>query len=467
MPAMRMRIRGEMTGVFAGMSMNTYLLSNLVTHPELMELVGSYQIMLANDKDYLPTRVSYKLNLKGPSVNIQTACSTSLVSVCVACQHLLNFQCDVALAGGVSVSFPQKKGHLYQEGGITSSDGHCRAFDAKAQGTVAGDACGVVVFKRLAEALADGDQIYAVLKGFATNNDGSAKIGYTAPSEDGQAEAIALAQALAGVEPDSISYVVTHGTGTPLGDPIEIAGLTKAFRAGTEKKQFCALTSVKASIGHSDAAAGIAGLISAVLALHHKEIPPSLHYETPNPKIDFASSPFFVNTKLRTWEKSGTPRRAGVSSFGIGGTNAHVVLEEAPVPEPQEKKTTRRNCWCCLPRPVPHWTLRTANLAAWLGEHPALIWRMPLLLCKSGRRPFPYRRDGGGSDLNEASEALRTMDPKRVLTGHCNERITRLLSLSWPGRAACEHGAGAISGRARLSRTGGPLLRPAETASWL
>src|SRR4051812_1011624 len=427
--------KARITGVFAGMSMNTYLLSNLVTHPELMELVGSYQIMLANDKDYLPTRVSYKLNLKGPSVNIQTACSTSLVSVCVACQHLLNFQCDVALAGGVSVSFPQKKGHLYQEGGITSSDGHCRAFDEKAQGTVAGDACGVVVLKRLAEALADGDQIFAVLKGFATNNDGSAKIGYTAPSEDGQAEAIALAQALAGVEPDSISYIVTHGTGTPLGDPIEIAGLTKAFRAGTDKRQFCALTSVKASIGHSDAAAGIAGLISAVLALHHKQIPPSLHYETPNPKIDFASSPFYVNTKLQAWDGHKLPRRAGVSSFGIGGTNAHVVLEEAPAQEPKMQDTGRPQLFVLSAKTNSALDNATANLAGFLARNPSTDLADTAFTLQTGRKAFPYRRATVAADLNEACEVLRTIDPKSVWTGHCT-RENPPVAFLFPGQGA-------------------------------
>src|SRR5882672_9274835 len=214
-------------GLFAGASMNTYLFSNLLAHRELTALVGGFQTMLASDKDYLPTRVSYKLNLRGPSLNVQTACSTSLVAVCLACQNLLNYQCDMALAGGVSITFPQRKGQLYQEGGIISPDGHCRAFDAQAAGTVSGDGVGIVVLKRLSDALADGDCIRAVIKGCAINNDGALKIGYTAPSVDGQAEVIAMAQANAGVHPETISYVETHGTGTPMGDPIEIAGLTK------------------------------------------------------------------------------------------------------------------------------------------------------------------------------------------------------------------------------------------------
>lgn len=427
--------KGRMTGVFAGMSMNTYLISNLATHPELMELVGSYQMMLANDKDYLPTRVSYKLNLKGPSLNIQTACSTSLVSVCVACQQLMNFQCDLALAGGVSVTFPQKKGHLYQEGGISSPDGHCRAFDARAQGTVAGDAAGVVVLKRLAEAIADGDEIYAVIKGFATNNDGAAKIGYTAPSEDGQAEAIALAQAVAGVEPDTISYVVTHGTGTPLGDPIEIAGLTKAFRAGTDRKGFCAVTSVKSSIGHSDAAAGIAGLINAVLALHHKEIPPSLHFEAPNPKIDFAGSPFYVNTRLQPWNPSSGIRRAGVSSFGIGGTNAHVVLEEAPQPEPRQAEGSSPQLLLLSAKTISALDTATANLAAWLKRNPSVNLADVAYTLQAGRRAFLHRRFVVAQNPADGAEALQALDAKRVVTAQCS-RDSAPLAFLFPGQGA-------------------------------
>ncbi len=427
--------KGRMTGVFAGMSMNTYLISNLATHPELMELVGSYQMMLANDKDYLPTRVSYKLNLKGPSLNVQTACSTSLVAVCVACQQLLNYQCDIALAGGVSVTFPQKKGHLYQEGGISSPDGHCRPFDAQAQGTVAGDAAGVVVLKRVAEAIADGDQIYAVIKGFATNNDGSEKIGYTAPSENGQAEAIALAQAVAGVEPDSISYVVTHGTGTPLGDPIEIAGLTKAFRAGTDRKGFCAVTSVKSSIGHSDAAAGIAGLINAIMALHHREIPPSLHFESPNPKIDFANSPFFVNTKLQPWKPSPGPRRAGVSSFGIGGTNAHVVLEEAPELEKQPQPSPSPQLLVLSAKTASALDTGTANFAAWLKKNQTADLADVAFTLQAGRRAFPYRRFVVAPNAAEAADALQALDTKRVFTGHSTREASRVAFL-FPGQGA-------------------------------
>ncbi|TBR56965.1 hypothetical protein B4U84_26385, partial [Westiellopsis prolifica IICB1] len=302
-------------GVYAGAGLNTYLLKNLYNNCNFLESEVGYQIITGNDKDFLPTRVSYKLNLKGPSVNVQTACSTSLVTVHLACQSLINGECDMALAGGVSIRGSQKTGYFYKEGMIFSPDGHCRAFDAKAQGTVVGNGVGVVVLKKLENALADGDYIYATIKGSAINNDGSLKIGYTAPSVDGQAAVILEAQAVAGVEADTVTYVEAHGTGTPLGDPIEIAALKQAFSA-SHQKNFCAIGSVKTNVGHLDTAAGVTGLIKAVLALQHKMIPPSLHFETPNPTIDFENSPFYVNTKLQPWETHGIPRRAGVSSFG-------------------------------------------------------------------------------------------------------------------------------------------------------
>jgi acyl transferase domain-containing protein len=318
-------------GVYAGVGVSTYL-KLIEANPEFVDLVGGLQVLIGTNKDHLTTHVSYKLNLRGPSIAIQTACSTSLVAVVQACQALLTYQCDAALAGGVSIAVPQREGYLHEEGGIESPDGHCRAFDARAQGTVGGNGVGIVVLKRLADARAAGDTIHALIRGFAVNNDGAQKVGYTAPSIDGQAEVIALAQAMAGVTPDSISYVEAHGTATALGDPIEIAALTQAFRARTSAIGFCAVGSVKSNIGHLDCAAGVASLIKTVLALQHRQIPPSLHFESPNPRIDFATSPFYVNAALRTWDGP-TPRRAGVSSFGIGGTNAHVIVEEAPSPD--------------------------------------------------------------------------------------------------------------------------------------
>ena len=327
-------------GVFAGVSISTYLI-NLFSNRSELGTVSTFQLLMSNDKDFLPTRVSYKLDLHGPSVTVQTACSTSLVAVHLACQSLLNGESDMALAGGASIPIPQRRGYLYQEGNINSPDGHCRAFDADAQGTIGGSGVGVVLLKRLADALDDGDTIHAVIKGSAVNNDGAMKVGYTAPSVEGQAKVVAEALSIAGVDPDTVTYIEAHGTGTTLGDPIEIAALQKVFAARTTKKNFCGIGSVKTNIGHLDTAAGVAGLIKTVLALRHKELPPSLHFTRPNSKIDFANSPFYVNASLRAWENGETPRRAGVSSFGIGGTNAHVVLEEAPSPlEPPTGRVT-------------------------------------------------------------------------------------------------------------------------------
>ncbi|MBW4611876.1 MAG: SDR family NAD(P)-dependent oxidoreductase [Desmonostoc vinosum HA7617-LM4] len=319
------------TGIYAGVGWNSYQSFNL--NQDQIGSANSFQKLIGNDKDFLTTRVAYKLNLQGPSITVQTACSTSLVATNLACQSLLNYQCDMALAGGVSIRVPQKTGYLYQEGGILSPDGHCRAFDAQAKGTIIGNGVGVIVLKRLTEAIADRDHIYAIIKGSAINNDGSQKVGYTAPSIKAQAEAIAEALLIAGVEPESIGYIEAHGSGTPLGDPIEIAALSQVFRASTNQKGFCAIGSVKTNIGHLDAAAGVAGLIKTALTLKHKVIPPSLNFEQPNPEIDFANSPFYVNTQLREWQTMDTPRRAGVNSLGIGGTNVHVILEEAPVRE--------------------------------------------------------------------------------------------------------------------------------------
>ncbi|MEM8530261.1 MAG: beta-ketoacyl synthase N-terminal-like domain-containing protein [Chloroflexota bacterium] len=319
-------------GVFGGSNISTYMLGFM--HDPIVGNVDEYQMVIGNDKDSLTTSVSYKFNLKGPSIAVQTFCSTSLVAVHLACQHLLNRECHMALAGGVSVRVPMKAGHLYQEGGMESPDGHCRTFDAQAHGSVFGDGAGIVVLKRVQEALADGDTILAVIKGSAINNDGSLKVSYTAPSVAGQADVVATALTRADVHPETISYIEAHGTATELGDPIEVASLTKAFQTQTNKVGYCAIGSVKTNIGHLDRAAGVTGLIKTVLALQHGELPPHLHFQAPNPEIDFAQSPFYVNTELSLWQKNGTPRRAGINSLGLGGTNAHVIVEEAPTQEP-------------------------------------------------------------------------------------------------------------------------------------
>jgi acyl transferase domain-containing protein/acyl carrier protein len=315
--------------VYAGAALNSYLI-NLHTSP-LSQSVDRVQAVVSNVMGLMPTRVSYKLNLRGPSCGIQTGCSTSLVAVHIACQSLLNQECDMALAGGVAIDASSHSGYWYQEDSIMSPDGYCRAFDAAARGTVFGNGVGIVVLKKLAAAIADGDFIYAVIKGSAINNDGSEKVGLTAPSVSGQAAVIRAALNKAGVSADTLQYLEAHGTGTALGDPIEIAALTKAFRTQTDRQQYCAIGSVKTNIGHLDAAAGISGLIKTALALKHQQIPPSLNFQNPNPQIDFANSPFFVNTCLTPWQ-SDSPRRAAVSSFGMGGTNAHAILESVAQP---------------------------------------------------------------------------------------------------------------------------------------
>jgi acyl transferase domain-containing protein/acyl carrier protein len=332
-------------GVYAGSSLNSYQLNSLYTNPGLTELVGAFQASIGGNRDHLPTQVSYKLNLTGPSINIQTACSTSLVAVHLACQSLVGRECDIALAGGVSIGIPHGQGYRFEEGGILSPDGHCRAFDAVAAGTVPGSGLGIVVLKRMSDAIADRDFIHAVIKSTAVNNDGAMKAGYSAPSIEGQVSVIQEALAMADVDGASIQYIEAHGTGTALGDPIEVAALTQVFRSYTHKRRFCRIGSVKTNIGHLDAAAGVAGLIKTVLALEHRKLPPSLHFNKPNPKIDFSESPFYVGSSLSDWKRAELPRRAGVSSFGIGGTNAHVILEEAPSPilTPAATPETRRH----------------------------------------------------------------------------------------------------------------------------
>jgi acyl transferase domain-containing protein/acyl-CoA synthetase (AMP-forming)/AMP-acid ligase II/NAD(P)-dependent dehydrogenase (short-subunit alcohol dehydrogenase family)/acyl carrier protein len=329
--------------LYGGAATNTYLLNNIYPHRhqidrqddlQVMNLssMGGFQVSTANDKDYLTTRTSYKLNLTGLSVNVQTACSTSLVTVHLACQSLINGECDMALAGGVSVHSPQKMGYLYQEGMILSADGHCRAFDAEASGTIFGSGAGMVVLKLLDRAIEDGDRIYGVIKGSAVNNDGGNKVGYFAPNVDGQTRVIAEAIAYADILPQSVSYIEAHGTGTKLGDPIEITALSQAYRRGEEPfphpSKYCAVGSVKTNVGHLQMASGIVGLIKTTLCLYHQQIPATLHFKHPNSQIDFEHSPFYINTQLQDWKTESFPRRAGVNSLGIGGTNAHVILEE-------------------------------------------------------------------------------------------------------------------------------------------
>jgi acyl transferase domain-containing protein/acyl carrier protein len=424
----------ELIGVYAGTSVNTYLLSHVAPNYGLATLADRLQLLVGNDKDFLTTRVSYKLNLKGPSVTVQTACSTSLVAVHLACQSLLNYECDVALAGGVSLSIPERAGYRYQEGGISSPDGHCRAFDAGARGTVGGSGAGIVVLKRLADALADGDRVRAVIKGSAINNDGSEKIGYTAPSETRQAEVIAQAHAVAGTDPETIGYIEAHGTGTALGDPIEIRALTRAFQARAVGKRTCAIGSVKTNIGHLDAAAGVAGLIKTVLALEHRLIPPSLHFKEPNPQIDFENSPFYVNSVLTDWKAGRSPRRAGVSSFGIGGTNAHVVLEEAP--EATGSGASRPVHLLVLSAKTGSaLEAATSRLLEHLGAHRELDLADVAYTCQAGRTAFGHRRVVVCRDLDGAVAALEGKDATRVFTA-AQDGASRSVAFMFPGQGA-------------------------------
>ena len=408
-------------GVYAGSGASTYLISNLLPHRELVEKMGVLQLLVLNDRDFLATRASYKLDLKGPSVSVQTACSTSLVAIHLACQGLLTGECDVALAGGVSISSPLANGYLYEPGNVMSPDGRCRAFDAGAAGTVEGNGCGVVVLKRLADALADGDRIYAVVCGSAVNNDGFDKVGFTAPSVSGQAEAISEALLISGVAPDSIGYVETHGSGTPLGDPIEIEALTQAFRsAGTDRTGFCAIGSVKTNLGHCNAAAGVAGFIKAILSLAHRTVPPSLHFERPNPRIDFAASPFYVGMEAAPWETGGAPRRAGVSAFGLGGTNAHAVLEEAPFTEPGDPPSRAYQLLVLSARAPEALDVAAARLADHLEANPDLELADAAWTLQVGRRELEHRRAVVARDRGAAATALR--DPVHALSVQAAER---------------------------------------------
>ncbi|HEY4594294.1 MAG TPA: beta-ketoacyl synthase N-terminal-like domain-containing protein, partial [Thermoanaerobaculia bacterium] len=408
-----LRVPGP-AGVFASLGFNRYL-HQILTSGDPAAL-GGLQLLLGNDKDFLATRVSYKLDLKGPSLTVQTACSSSLMAVHLARQSLLLGDCGMALAGGVTVSLPQSAGYLYEEGGIASPDGCCRAFDAQARGTVGGSGLGIVVLKRLEDALAHGDTIHAVLLGSAANNDGgSGKAGYTAPSVAGQAGVIAAALAEAGVSPESIGYVEAHGTATPLGDPIEVAALTQAFRRGTGRAGYCLLGSVKTNVGHLDAAAGVTGLIKAALALEHRQIPPSLHFTAPNPAIDFAASPFRVADRLTDWAADGGPRRAGVSAFGIGGTNVHAVLEEAPPAAPSGPSRPWQVLLLSARTPAALERM-TDRLADRLERDSGLSLADAAYTLRVGRRPFAHRRAVIAATREEAVEALRARDPQKVWT---------------------------------------------------
>ena len=420
--------------VYAGSGMNTYLIHNLLANRKLVSEAGLFVLkQTGNDKDVLATRVSYQLNLTGPSLAVQTACSTSLVAVHLASQSLLSGECDMALAGGVTIEIPHGRGYLYREGEILSRDGHCRPFDAESSGTIFGSGLGVVVLRRLEDALRDGDSITAIIRGTAINNDGSRKVGFLAPSVPGQAEVIAEAMGAAGVDADSISYIEAHGTGTTVGDPIELEALTRAFRR-TSRRGVCAVESLKANVGHLDAAAGVAGLIKTALALKNRQIPPAPNWKQPNPLINFAESPFFVPTTLREWKPAAGVRRAGVTSLGIGGTNAHVVLEEAP---PPIAASPPRNCELLTFSAKTPAALETMsrNLADYLDSGESASLSDVVFTCHLGRAALPYRRAVVCRGGREAAAAIRQADEAAVITRMASESRQAVVFM-FPGQGA-------------------------------
>ena len=456
-------VGSALAGVYAGSGSSLYLLRHLLPSMNLPEsdIASLLGLLNGNAQDFLATRVAYKLDLRGPAVSVQTACSTSLAAVHLACRGLLNHELDLALAGGVWLNLLQGSGYRYQPGAILSPDGHCRAFDARAAGTAIGSGVGVVVLKRLAEALAAGDTIHAVIKGSAMNNDGAAKVGYTAPSVEAQAAVILAAQAMAEVAPETIGYIEAHGTGTTLGDPIEIAALSQAFQSSrSERRGYCAIGSVKTNVGHLDAAAGVTGLIKAVMALKHRRLPPSLNFDTPNPQIDFAASPFYVNTEAKPWPAGPAPRRAGVSSFGMGGTNVHLVLEEAPAADGGGKEASQLDAATARSmtvagdggkddvRQVLLLSARTASaldaacarLAAHLQQQEQQQQAEQDLAdiaytLRVGRKPFKHRAVVLAGDRAAAIDALTRRDPAAFL---CGETLSERPNVAFlfPGQGA-------------------------------
>jgi acyl transferase domain-containing protein len=403
------RYDGEI-GVYGGTGGDDYQWKNIRRNPAVMASTGTFAVATSNHASYLSTFTSYKLNLRGPSLTVQTACSTSLVALHLACEALRNRECETALAGAASIDVPHGWGYVHTEGGVMSPDGHCRAFDAGSAGTLWGSGGGVVVLKRLADALADGDTIRSVVLSSAINNDGSDKVGFTAPSIAGQTAVIAQALGIGGVDPRSIGYVEAHGTGTALGDPIEVAALSAAFGAGPDEHQWCALGSVKTNIGHLSSASGIVGLVKTVLALENAQIPPSLHFETPHPKIDFTNSPFYVNAALAPWSQAG-PRRAGVSSFGVGGTNAHVILQEPPTSPPDRGERPRPQLLQLTARTPAALAETTARLGRHLDDHPELDLSDVAFTLRHGRRPHPHRAWLVADDTAGAAAALLGYPP--------------------------------------------------------
>lgn len=458
-------------GVFAGSGHNAYMPYNLLTNPALVRDVGLFLLRhTGNDKDFLSTRVSYLFDLKGPSLNVQTACSTSLVAMHLAAQSLLAGECDMAVAGGASIEFPHNQGYVCEAGEILSPDGHCRPFDASSQGTVFGSGVAVVLLRRLSDAVADGDHIYAVMRGSAINNDGAGKVGYLAPSVDGQAGAISEALGMAGIGPDEIDYVEAHGTGTPVGDPIEIAALTEAFSQTAQEVGRCAIGSVKGNIGHTDTAAGLAGVIKVSLAMTYGELPPSLHFQSPNPDCGFEGSPFRVQSELSDWStRIDRPRRAGVSSLGVGGTNAHVILEEAP-PQKPGGASRAHHLLLMSGQSTSAADANVEQLTEFLAANPEAPLGDVAFTLSTGRRHLSYRRFAVGQGAPAAAAALAASRERKSAASAClpGREVAFLFCGAGPqhvdmGRGLYESEPGfrrhVDEGLEALARIGGPDVR--------
>ena len=430
----------QATGVFAAAGMNHYMMHHLVPNKEVMRTVGEWLVRHnGNDMNFLATRAAYQMNLKGPAMNIQTACSSSIVAIHLACQSLLNGETDLAIAGASTMSLPQDRGYLYKQGEILSADGHCRPFDAGSRGTLFGSGVGCVVLKRLQDAIDDGDTIISVIRGSAINNDGSQKVGYLAPSVDGQARAVSEALAIAGVPADSISFIETHGTGTAVGDPIEVAALRQAYAPLTERTHFVALGSVKANIGHLGEAAGMAGFIKTSLALQQAELPPCINYTAPNPEIDFESGPFYVNTHRAPWPRTAAPRRAGVTALGAGGTNAHLILEEAPVAVPSDAPRRTAQLLTISARTRSALDAAAAQLADHLDQSPAIRLADVAFTLQAGRTAFPYRRSVVARSPAAAELSLR--EPQKGTVSATLQDGARVIYM-FPGGGAQYAGMG-------------------------
>jgi acyl transferase domain-containing protein len=406
---------GNRTGVYVGTGLNIHLLDNVLPDADLMAVAGGLQVVIGNDKDFAATRIAYKLNLQGPCLSVQTACSTSLVAVHMAVQSLLTHETDMALAGGASLVPPSRRGYLYEPGGVFSADGHCRAFDVSAAGTVPGDGAGVVVLKRLSEAVRDGDTIHAVIAGSAVNNDGARKAGFTAPGVAGQAAVVAAALAVGGVDPDTVGVIETHGTGTPLGDPIEVAALREVFDSGSPDREPCALTALKSTLGHLDTAAGVLGLIKLVLALKNRTIPPVAHFTEPSAELRLDGSALYVAAEATPWKPIDGVRRAGISAFGVGGTNAHVVLEEAP---PVAAGPPARSPQLLMLSARTEAALADVlrDVAAELEREPDRVADIAYTL-RVGRTALPWRAAAVVEDAAEGARVLPLLSGRRATDG--------------------------------------------------